>query len=66
MNKNTVLNSEFQLKMNQALSMLQEPDSLDQQTELTGFKEFTRIFDTHRNVSLVSVNPELAQAINYV
>lgn len=66
MNENTVPNSEFQLKMDQALSMLQEPDNVNQKTELTGFKEFTRIFDTHRGVSLVSVNPELAKAINYV
>jgi MoaA/NifB/PqqE/SkfB family radical SAM enzyme len=55
--------AEFRARMTQALSLLQEPDNPEL---LEKFKESTRIFDTHRNVSLASVNPELALAINYV
>jgi sulfatase maturation enzyme AslB (radical SAM superfamily) len=60
---NIVPNSEFQWRMHQALSLLQEPENPQL---LEQFCEFTRIFDTHRGVSLAEVNPELAAAINYV
>jgi MoaA/NifB/PqqE/SkfB family radical SAM enzyme len=54
---------EFRFRMTQVLSLLEEPEN---PALLARFKESTKIFDTHRNVSLVSVNPQLAQAINYV
>ena len=54
---------EFRFRMTQVLSLLEEPEN---PALLAKFKESTKIFDTHRNVSLVSVNPELALAINYV
>jgi glutamate-1-semialdehyde 2,1-aminomutase len=58
-----IQSAEFRARMTQVLSLLEEPEN---PALLARFKESTKIFDTHRNVNLVSVNPELALAINYV